>query len=71
MPVLSHFIRHTNQVFTPEQLYKEIWNTPSVGDTRTIAVHIRNLRKKIEKNPKEPHFIKNVRGQGYIFTGFL
>lgn len=57
-----------NQVFKLEHLYQLIWNTDSFGDTRTLMVHISNLRKKIEHDPTNPRFILTVRGVGYKFS---
>lgn len=61
--------RNPNRVFSMEQLFHQIWESPSLGDPRTIMVHISNLRKKIEKNPAEPVYILTVRGGGYKFRG--
>lgn len=57
-----------NQVFSVEQLYEQIWGLDKGSDERTVMVHIRNLRKKIEKNPQRPVYIQTVRGFGYKFT---
>ncbi|MCM3342951.1 helix-turn-helix domain-containing protein, partial [Paenibacillus sp. MER TA 81-3] len=46
---------------------QHIWNTESFGDTRTLMVHISNLRKKIEPDPTQPRYIVTVRGVGYKF----
>ena len=59
--------KHPNKVFTNEQLYKLIWDTESFGDYRTLMVHISNIRKKIEPDPKNPTFIITVKGVGYKF----
>jgi DNA-binding response OmpR family regulator len=56
------------QIFTHEQLFREIWGQESFNDTRTIIVHISNLRKKIEPDPSNPQFIINVHGVGYKFS---
>jgi DNA-binding response OmpR family regulator len=54
-------------VFSKEQLYDRIWGEDTYGDIRTIAVHIKRLREKIEKNPSEPVYIQTVWGTGYKF----
>lgn len=54
-------------VFTRNQLLEKIWGYDYVGETRTVDVHISNLRKKIESDESHPVFIKTVRGMGYKF----
>lgn len=61
-------ITHPNQVFTREQLLEQIWGYDYFGETRTVDVHIRSLRKKLEKNPEQPEHIRTVRGIGYKFV---
>jgi DNA-binding response OmpR family regulator len=46
---------------------KEVWDTDYLDDTRTLDVHVRWLRKKIEDNPSEPLYLRTVRGVGYRF----
>jgi DNA-binding response OmpR family regulator len=65
--LLSMLAQHPGQVFTAEELYKRVWGTNSNGDTRTVLVHMFNLRKKIESTPSLPKWIQNVRGLGYRF----
>jgi DNA-binding response OmpR family regulator len=48
-----------------EELMQQVWNTEFLGDTRTLDVHIRWLREKIEPNPSSPNQLITVRGQGY------
>ena len=55
-------------VFSKEQIYDRIWGQDMYGDITTVAVHIKRLREKIEKNPSEPTYIKTVWGTGYKFT---
>ncbi|CAM3403124.1 response regulator [Marinicrinis lubricantis] len=55
------------KVFKIDQLYSQIWGSDSLGDTRTLMVHISNLRKKIEPDPAMPRFIITIRGVGYKF----
>ena len=57
-----------NRVFSRDTLLEKIWGYDYMGETRTIDVHIRNLRKKIERDPDNPAHIKTVRGIGYKFV---
>ena len=54
-----------NQVFTREQLLDQIWGYEYIGDTRTVDVHIKRLREKIELDPGNPVILRTVRGLGY------
>ena len=67
--LLAHLAKSPNKVIPLEQLYQTTWGVDSNGDTRTLLVHISNLRKKIEPNPAEPQYILTVRGIGYKFGG--
>ncbi|KMK75490.1 response regulator transcription factor [Alkalihalobacillus pseudalcaliphilus] len=60
-----YFTRHLQQILTKEQLFEAIWGYPYVEGDKTLMVHIRYLREKIEKNPSEPTIIETVRGIGY------
>ena len=63
--ILELMCKNRNVVFTMEQIYENIWNDKcAVGDT-SIMVHITKIRKKIEKDPKHPEYIKTVWGVGY------
>lgn len=66
--LLSVLARDPNRVFPLEELYRRVWNSDSMGDTRTLMVHISNLRKKLEPDPTRPRWIRTVRGFGYRFT---
>ena len=57
----------SGQVVTRADIFDEVWGTDWLGDTRTLDVHIRWLRTKIEDNPKQPKYIQTVRGVGYRF----
>jgi len=59
---------HRNRVYSRDTLLEKIWGYDYLGETRTIDVHIRNLRKKIEEDPDNPAHIKTVRGVGYKFV---
>ena len=63
--LFQYFLRHLNQILTKEQLYEGIWNEPYIEGDKTIMVHIRYLREKIEENPSSPKIIETIRGIGY------
>lgn len=63
--------RNVEKVFSVEQLFQHIWGENSLGDNRTVMVHISNLRKKIEPDPTKPMYILTVRGIGYKFNGYI
>lgn len=65
--LLALLAQNPNTVFSSEQLFQALWGTDSFGDHRTIMVHISNIRKKIEKNPAKPLYIKTIKGAGYKF----
>ena len=60
-------VRHPGEVLSREYLMKNVWRTDYLGDTRTVEVHIRWLRLKIEDDPTNPGYIQTVRGYGYRF----
>lgn len=66
--LLSFFMKHPKQVFSNEHLLEQIWGYDRYINTKTLKVHIRNLRKKIEDDPKNPKIIINIRGVGYKFN---
>lgn len=66
---LLHFLmRHHGQVFTREQLLRQLWDDPFVGDPRTVDVHIRWIREQIEDEPSKPRRLRTIRGVGYQFV---
>lgn len=67
--LLAVLAESPNHVFSFEQLFTKIWNYEAADDYRTVMVHIRRLRTKIEPNPSEPVYIVTVRGAGYKFSG--
>lgn len=67
--LLLFLCKNKNQVFSREQLITQIMGCDYDGYDRTIDVHIKNLRKKIETDPKDTHYIKTVFGIGYKFEG--
>ncbi|MFD0670336.1 response regulator [Cohnella sp. GCM10027633] len=66
--LLSVLAREPNRVFPLEELYRRVWHSESMGDTRTLMVHVSNLRKKLELDPARPRWIRTVRGFGYRFA---
>ncbi len=60
--------RNRGIVFTRDNLLEKVWGYDYIGETRTVDVHISNLRKKIELDESQPVFIKTVRGMGYKFA---
>jgi DNA-binding response OmpR family regulator len=65
--LLEVLMTQAGQVVRRNDLIDKVWQTDWVGDTRTLDVHIRWLREKIEKNPGKPRYIQTVRGVGYRF----
>ncbi len=64
--MLLLLVKHRRQIFSAQHLYESVWNEPYYyGANNTVMVHIRNLRLKIEKDPKNPELIKTVWGKGY------
>lgn len=63
--LLSYMAQHVNRAVTADSLFQLIWGMDSLEDTRTVTVHISNLRKKIEVDPAHPQRIVTVRGIGY------
>jgi len=66
--LLQLFASNRGTVFSREQLLETIWKYDYLGDLRTVDVHIRRLREKVEKNPAQPEFIFTKWGVGYYFT---
>ena len=65
--LLAFLMRNRGQVFTRDQLLEKVWGYDYAGDTRTVDVHVRWLRKKIEDDPANPRWLVTVRGVGYKF----
>lgn len=63
--LLQVLMQHPGEVISREKLFKEVWNTEYIGDTRTLDVHISWLRQALEENPRQPVFLKTIRGVGY------
>jgi DNA-binding response OmpR family regulator len=65
--ILRALALHPGRVFTREMLLTRIWGDSAFRDPRTIDVHIRHLREKLERDPKDPEYLFTVRGVGYRF----
>ena len=65
--LLTYLVRNRGTVLTRDQLLQNVWGYDYVGDTRTVDVHIRWLREKLEEDPATPQLIQTVRGVGYVF----
>lgn len=66
--LLYVLMQHPGQVFSRDILLDRVWKTNYYGDTRTVDVHVRYLRQKIEEDPANPQYIQTVRGVGYYFA---
>jgi two-component system response regulator RegX3 len=66
--LLAYLVEHAGRVLTRGQLIDEVWGSDYVGDTKTLDVHIRRLRTRVEQDPKDPLRIQTVRGVGYRFS---
>lgn len=67
--LLAFLARNSGRAFTREQLLRQVWGYEFAGDTRTVDVHVRWLRQKIEAEPAKPVRLITVRGVGYRFEG--
>ena len=67
--LLEMLLRNAGRVLTRSQLIDRIWGADYVGDTKTLDVHIKRLRAKVEPDPANPKFVLTVRGLGYKFDG--
>ena len=63
--ILKLLMSNPGKVYSPKDIYREVWKDNPIGSENTVAVHIRHLREKIEINPAEPRYLKVVWGQGY------
>lgn len=64
--ILKLLLANTGRVYSPKEIYRQIWHEKPLGTDNTVAVHIRHLREKLEFDPANPRYIKVVFGQGYI-----
>ncbi len=65
--LLEMLLRNTGRVLTRVQLIDRVWGSDYVGDTKTLDVHVKRLRAKVEADPANPAHILTVRGLGYKF----
>jgi DNA-binding response OmpR family regulator len=65
--LLKTLMEQAGQVVTRKTLMRQVWDTDYMGDTRTLDVHIRWLREKVEDDPSEPRYLLTERGKGYKF----
>jgi len=63
--ILKLLMSHMGQVFSATQIYESVWNEPAFEVSKTVSVHVRRIREKIEVNPKEPTYLKMLYGLGY------
>lgn len=63
--LLTHFMKHPNQIISKESLYDHVWGEEFFGFDNTVMVHIRRLREKIEEDPSSPRYLVTVKGLGY------
>lgn len=63
--ILQYLMSNMGKVLSSAQIYEAVWNEPAFHTEKTVTVHIRNIREKIEINPKEPKYLKVVWGLGY------
>ena len=66
--LLCYFMRSPGRFISFDELYNAVWQRPSMGDLRTLFVHITHLRKKIEDDPSRPAYIRTYMRDGYIFS---
>ncbi|MBA4181453.1 MAG: DNA-binding response regulator [Anaerolinea sp.] len=67
--LLLFFTQHPGRVFSREQILDQVWGDDFFGGPRTVDVHVRWLRQKIEPDPANPVRLRTVRGSGYLFEG--
>ena len=67
--LLRVFATHPGKVYSRDELLERIWGYEYDGDTRTVDVHVRHLRLKVERDPSNPEYIETLRGIGYRFKG--
>lgn len=63
--ILMYLVRHANRILTKEQIYESVWGEAYIEGDKTLMVHIRYLREKIELDPGNPAIIETIRGLGY------
>ena len=68
--ILELLMKNMGRVLSTNQIYEAVWNEPAFSSEKTVTVHIRRIREKIEINPKEPKYLKVVWGIGYKFERY-
>lgn len=69
--LLHLLMERDGRILSRKEIMEQVWNTDYLGDTRTLDVHIRWLRQKIEAKPSQPLYLKTIRGEGYmLLTNF-
>ncbi len=66
--VLAFLASHPGRVYNREQIMAHLWNGDFYGEARAADVHVQHIRKKIEEDPKNPHYLLTIRGVGYKFA---
>jgi phosphate regulon transcriptional regulator PhoB len=67
--LLRILVRHPGKAYSRDELLEQIWGYEYLGDSRTVDVHVRHLRQKIESDPSKPDYIETIRGLGYRYKG--
>ncbi|MEJ8543690.1 response regulator transcription factor [Brevibacillus borstelensis] len=65
LQIFMYLLKHANRILTKEQIYEAVWGEPYIEGDKTLNVHIRHLREKIELDPSAPALIETIRGIGY------
>ena len=65
--LLEFLMNHPNKIYSRDKLLHEVWGADYPGDARTVDVHVRRLREKIEPNPSEPKYVHTKWGVGYYY----
>jgi DNA-binding response OmpR family regulator len=64
--ILKLLVMEKGKVLTIPQIYEDIWKMQAVDVDNTVAVHVRHIREKIERNPRQPRYLKVIWGTGYM-----
>lgn len=64
--ILKYFMKNTDRILSPAEIYREVWGESPFGAESTVAVHIRHLREKLEIDPSSPRYFRVVWGHGYL-----
>lgn len=67
--LLRILVKHPGKAYSRDELLEQIWGYEYFGDSRTVDVHVRHLRQKIESDPSKPDYIETIRGLGYRYKG--